>query len=101
MTMKMKYKVYTISYNNEIIYWGRTNNLKRRQYEHNYHLRKGKENLLYSYLRKKKVSKITLKIQFEYKDKVSSKRMEMFQILKYMFIEDKILYQKIPNISDR
>lgn len=98
---KMFY-VYVIKYNDEIIYYGRTNDIKRRQYEHNYQLKRGNGNLLYTYLKENKVSEIVLESIYEYKTKVESKRMEMYLILKYYFSENEFgLKQKIPNISDR
>lgn len=96
------YHVYIIEHNGDIIYYGRTNDLKRRQYQHNYNLRKDKENLLYTYLKENKVPEIVLKSIYEYKTKIESKRMEMFLILNHYFNEDEFtLKQKIPNISDR
>ena len=45
-------------------------------------------------------SKIILEIVGVYKTKVESKRMEMLVILKDYFGK-KMLYQSVPNISDR
>lgn len=101
-TKKKTYQVYIIEHNDKIIYYGRTNDLKRRQYQHNYNLRRDKENMLYTYLKEKKVDTIVLKSIYEYKSKVESKRMEMYLILKHYFTEEEFtLKQKIPNISDR
>jgi len=98
--MIKKYKVYSIVHKNKVIYIGRTNNLKRREYEHNYNLRMEKSNLIYDYLREEKVDKIVLKQLYEYNKKIDSKRMEMYLILDDYF-NDKFLKQKVPSISDR
>lgn len=102
MSKKKTYHVYIIEYNDKIIYYGRTNDLKRRQYQHNYQLKKENNNTLYTYLKENKTSTIVLKSIYEYKTKVESKRMEMYLILKHYFTEEEFtLKQKIPNISDR
>jgi len=100
MVKTNKYKVYKILHDDEIIYIGRTNNLKRRTYQHNYNLKKGKENQLYDYCRRCNIDTIELITIDSFKKKVESKRMEMFIILQHHFSSNK-LQQKVPNISDR
>lgn len=96
----MKYIVYGIYHDNKCRYVGLTNNLKRRTYQHNYLLNKGKDKMIYNYLREEGVDMIVLKPLWEYKTKVEAKRKEMFLILADHFV-GKYLKQKIPNISDR
>lgn len=95
-----KYKVYYIKHNDMIVYIGRTDNIKRRTYQHNYHYKKGKENQLYNYLRLNEVEVIELVIIESYKNKADSKRLEMYLILDDYF-NGKELQQKVPSISDR
>jgi len=101
--MPKEYIVYKIEFNNKIIYIGRTNNLKRRTYQHNYNLRKGKGGMLYQFCRDNALEELILTPTHIYKNKVESKRMEMFLILSNYFENNgKLsLYQKVPNISDR
>ncbi len=103
MKKKQTYTVYCIKHDDKIIYCGRTTSIRTRQNTHNRDLMNGKNKILYNYLRNMKVSHIELIPFFIYDDKVKSKRMEMYQILK-SYIEGgmkQTLLQRIPNISDK
>ena len=84
------------------VYIGRTNNLKRRQAEHRRDFRNGKNKLLYNWLRDNNFTEdqIILTPLFFTKNKVDSKRMEMYMILLDYWSERK-LQQRVPSISDR
>lgn len=88
-----------------VIYIGLTGNIKRREYQHNYNLRKGKENKLYDYFSSsvKDLSDnsiIKLNIIKSFKNRVEAKRYECMLIL-IDYFTDRNLKQKVPNISDR
>jgi len=94
--------VYNIKHNNIIIYIGRTNNIKRRQYQHRYNYSKMQSKKLYNYLRDNNCIKEDITLESIYEgSKVECKRMEMYLILDYHFNKDpNQLQQKIPNIKD-
>lgn len=94
------FTVYRINHKKKAIYIGYTNNLTRREKEHNYHLKKGTSKEVYDYLRKKKVSTIKLEPLRKFKSKTEGKRFECLMILMYHFGSYRTL-NKIPNISDR
>lgn len=96
----MKYFIYQIIINNKIRYIGRTNNLKTREYQHNYLLKKGKDKLLYNNIRLENIKTINLQSILEFKNITEAKRYECYLILKDYFT-NKELWQKVPNISDR
>ncbi len=98
----MKYKVYYIKYRDMRIYYGYTNDLKRRTYEHNYNLRKGKNILLYNKLKEFGIDSVELEVVKEFNNKVEAKRYECFLILREYFNEcgDPVkLWQKVPSIG--
>lgn len=96
----MNHWVYEIVINNERRYIGRTNDIRRREYEHNRQFKKGYNKLLY-----KNLSKIYTEHQIELKPiktflrKTDAKRYECFLILQDYF-NNKKLWQSIPRIGD-
>ena len=94
----MIYTVYKIEVDGITRYIGHTNNLKRRQTQHNYLFRKGKSKDLYDNItdRDYKFKLIPLR---EFKSKVEAKRWECLLILTDHF-GDKLLWQKPPQIKD-
>lgn len=92
--------VYQVKYLDVVVYIGRTNNLLRRQKEHNRCLNNGDKKALYLFLQSKGVDEIILEPVAENLKLVDAKRMEMLLILQDYFGE-KNLKQKVPNISDR
>ena len=98
---KKKFYVYTISLNNWVIYIGMTDNIKRRETQHNYLYKKGKEKDLYDYLRLQNFTdRIELKPIKALDTRVEAKRYECFLILTDYF-GNKLLKQKVPAITDR
>ena len=104
------YTVYNIVVNGVVVYIGHTKDLKKREYQHNYSLNKGKKKELYDYCRLIGVTNLTLIPLQKVKTKVEAKRLEIYLILKATFIGEignsiilgeTDLRQKIPNISDR
>jgi len=109
--MKAKvFTVYKIEVNNVIKYIGYTNNLKRREKEHIraiYNIKNIAYNKeFYKYYREVYNDKesgcnvLKLGIIKEFKSKIDAKRYEAFLILNDYF-SNKVLIQKVPNISDR
>lgn len=98
--MKNKYIVYSININGFDIYIGMTNNILRREYEHNYKLKKGINNELYNYLRCLNINDIKLKKIKTFENRLDAKRYECFLILKNYFESEFKLKQKIPIIKD-
>ena len=94
----MTYTVYKIQIDGVARYIGHTNNLKRRQTQHNYLFRKGKSKLLYDNIKDKTTELILIPIK-EFKSKVEAKRWECLLILLDHFGE-KLLWQKPPQIKD-
>lgn len=100
------YIVYKIVINDIVRYIGHTNNIPRREKEHNYSFKKGFKKDLYNFIRAESTITnfdgyiITLIPIKEFKKKVDAKRYEMYLILDDYF-NQKILKQKVPNISDR
>lgn len=94
--------VYTIETDGIVRYIGRTNNPKRREYQHNYNLKKGKSSQFYDFCYENNINEVSLKVIREFSSKTEAKRYEMFLILIHHF-EDNFdeLFQKVPNISDR
>lgn len=98
---KKEYFIYKIQVNDIPIYIGRTNNLKRRTYQHNYYcFTKHINKELYNYIRSLNIAIIELEIIFIYNSLIEAKRMECYLILQDYF-NNKNLKQKVPNISDR
>jgi predicted GIY-YIG superfamily endonuclease len=98
----VEYIVYSINYLDNIIYIGRTNNIKIRKHQHNnLCFKKLMNKEVYNFIREdtniKQIDLVIIKI---FKTKIESKRYEMLLILQSYFNNYK-LYQKIPNISDR
>ncbi len=100
--IKSTYKVYNIIHNGKVVYIGRTTNIRTRQNRHNLDLRKGIKKQLYDFLRLEGVEQIELNELYEYKEKVQSKRMEMYLLLTNYFTNDMklTLYQRIPALKD-
>jgi hypothetical protein len=99
---KSVYLVYNIIHNGKVVYVGRTTDLRVRERRHNLDYRKGLNKELYNYLRDEGVETIKLNLIVEYKEKVQSKRFEMYLMLINYFENDMklTLKQRIPNISD-
>lgn len=88
--------VYSIEVKGVVRYIGITNNLKRRQTQHNYLFNKGEQKELYSNLRiVNPDEKIILTPIYEFSSLVDAERYECFLILKDYF-GDKNLWQSIP-----
>ena len=96
----MPYTVYQIKIQNVVRYVGRTNNLHRRQLEHNRLIKNSKGSSIHQYCRDNGLQAIELIPIKVFKTKIESKRYEMYLILVDYF-NRKDLIQKIPNISDR
>lgn len=92
------YIVYKIIHNKKVIYIGRTNNLIRREKEHNKAIKINKRKL-YQYHRDNGLEEIKLIPIKEFNNKVESKRYEMLLILMDLF-SLKLLQQNIPQIKD-
>lgn len=92
--------LYKIELNGEIIYIGITNDLKRRQQQHNLNIKKNVNRPLYTHLNSLNISNVTLTTLASFKSRVEAKRMECYLILQDYF-NDKQLKQKVPRISDR
>ena len=95
------YFVYQIKADDKVVYIGRTNNIKRRQYEHRYNYSRMQSKALYKYLRtiNYKAEDIVLECIYETNSKTEIKRMELYLILKYHFEHPKQLKNKIPAIK--
>lgn len=91
--------LYQIIINNKTRYIGRTNDLKKREYQHNYLLKKGKDKLLYNNIRLENIKSISLQSISEFKNITEAKRYECYLILKDYFT-DKELWQRVPLIKD-
>ena len=110
----MKHIVYKIEIEGVVRYIGRTNSLKKRQWQHKDGLKKRfdglgtpkkfYDNLILNYRDKGLewiLDQIVLIPIKDFKTKILSKRWEMFIILEYYFSDNWSLWQKVPNISDR
>lgn len=95
----MQYIVYKIVDKGLTVYIGRTNNLKRRQSEHNTRLKSEYKKEIYEYFRQNGVIKIVLEEVATFKSKTDAKRYEMLLILEDYF-SSKTLKQKVPQIKD-
>lgn len=92
----MIYTVYEIKIDNTVRYIGTTNNLKRRQTQHNYLFRKGHTKQLYENIRLYgKDYNIVLNERFSSTNKTEAMRYEALLILKDWF-DDKKLWQTPP-----
>ncbi len=100
---KREFVVYCIrDVSTDIVYFGQTSDLKRREYEHNYLLKKGMKKPLYQYCREYNVTKIKLEPIKTFTSRITAKRYECYLVLDHIFNKPcDALYQKIPNISDR
>ena len=98
----MPYSVYQIEIENEIRYIGHTNNMQRRQKEHNQRCFKGghKKILYHNIKTKSDCKEIVLQLVRNFTTKTEAKRYEALLILKDHF-SNKMLWQKVPSISDR
>ncbi len=95
------YTVYEIRYEGERIYIGYTGRtLDKREYEHNYQLRKGNKRTVYHFLRSKDCDTVKLTKLKTFKKKIEAKRYECYLILRDYFNKCQLL-NKVPNISDR
>lgn len=92
--------VYKIEIEGTIRYWGITNDIKRRQAQHNKGLLSDLKKDLYVKLRELNVHEIHLIEVHSFKTRVEAKRMECMLILIDHFGPME-LFQKVPNISDR
>ena len=87
----MQYIVYKIEVNSVVVYIGYTKDLKRREYQHNYNLKKGYKKELYDFLRGINIDDVKLISLASFKRKTDAKRFEMYLILHYKFIRDSVL----------
>lgn len=94
----MIYTVYKIEVDGITRYIGHTNNLKRRQTQHNYLFRKGKSKELYDNITDSEFRFKLIPIK-EFKSKTEAKRWECLLILQDHF-DEKLLWQKPPQIKD-
>jgi predicted GIY-YIG superfamily endonuclease len=98
---KKMYNVYCIIYEGQIIYVGMTDNIKRRTSQHNRMLRMQPESKeLYKFLHEKGTTEIILIPINTFESRTDAKRLEAYLILDDYF-GDRLLKQKVPNISDR
>jgi len=96
----MTYTVYRIVVSDKTRYVGLTNDIERRQKQHNYLcFRSQKKKILYEEIRKVGMEKIELIKIRTFRTKVEAKRFECFLILQDHFNKAE-LWQKIPRISD-
>lgn len=94
------FAVYKISHKGIRRYVGFTDNLERRKKQHNYLCFKvGKKKLLYDNLRKDNCEIIHLEATHFFKTRIEAKRYEALLILTDYFSE-RLLWQKVPRISD-
>lgn len=101
MKKSKSYYVYSILYRNTVIYIGLTNNIKRREYEHNRSYNLGEEKQLYNFLRDRNYTdKIELVVLNTFDTQVEGKRYECFLILTDYFSK-KQLKQTVPSIRNR
>jgi len=92
--------LYKIEVSGIIRYYGITNDLTRRQSQHNLGLRKEEKKELYDFLREQGIDKIQLVEVEVFKKRIDAKRKEAFMILEDYFSR-KELKQKVPSLSDR
>jgi predicted GIY-YIG superfamily endonuclease len=92
--------LYKVEISGIIRYYGITNDLKRRQSQHNLGLHKREKKELYDFLVEQEIDKITLIEVQIFKKRIDAKRMEAFLILEDYFSK-KELKQKVPSLSDR
>lgn len=99
-TNKPKYSVYFIQVAGVLRYIGYTSNIKRREYTHNYLLKKGTDKKLYNIIREK-YPNMTIELQVidEFDSKTRAKQFEALIILYDSFNEGQ-LWQTIPRLSD-
>ena len=96
------YSVYAIIIDGVQCYIGYSKDLKKREYQHNYHYKKFQQKLIYNVIRQHPYySTVPIKLIAlrSFVLKTEAKRWEMYLILKDHF-EKSLLHQKIPNISD-
>ena len=95
---KNKYYVYILTTeDNNVLYYGRTNNIIRRYNEHIRNINNGKQSLFYNYCRNNNtIPKIKILQSFDIV--TEAKRYEMFLILQRYF-DNQTLYQRIPSIG--
>lgn len=94
----MTYTVYKIEIDGIIRYIGHTNNIKRRQTQHNYLFKKGKKKELYDNITDRSIRLVLTPLR-EFKSKTDAKRYECLLILQDFF-DNKLLWQKPPQIKD-
>lgn len=93
--------VYQIKIKNTIRYIGMTNDINRREKEHNrLCFKNDTEKLLYNNIRKTDIKQIKLEIVQTFKTRTEAKRYECMLILINHFKLNN-LWQKVPSISDR
>jgi predicted GIY-YIG superfamily endonuclease len=92
------YYVYVIKINDKVRYIGITNNVKKREYQHNYEcFNVKKDKILYNNIRKYNLlNKICLEIIEEFKSKSNAELYEAFLILRDYFSSEKTLWQVAP-----
>lgn len=96
------YYVYQIKIKNAVRYIGMTNDLHRRELEHNNHcFKKDVEKVLYNKIRDTtNLTEIKLEVIKTFKTRTEAKRWECLLILIDHF-KSKKLWQKVPSISDK
>jgi predicted GIY-YIG superfamily endonuclease len=96
----MIYWVYEIKIDGVRRYVGITNDLIKREKQHNYLLNKQKSKILYNNIKSiKEHYKITLKKITAFDSKVEARRYECLIILMDHF-KNNLLWQRVPRISD-
>lgn len=93
----MKYFVYSLKINEDRVYIGSTNNIKRRLSEHNRLFKRGDDKYLYNEIRKLYGNDIIFEIDIlkEFESKLDGARYEAFLIL-YKYFNGMKLYQSVP-----
>jgi predicted GIY-YIG superfamily endonuclease len=97
------YSVYKIIVAGKVRYVGYTNNVKRRELEHNnlcFSVKKRKE--FYNKLRQfhPEIKEIKLEVCKRFKSKVKAKRYECLLIL-FDYFKEQELWQRVPRITDK
>ena len=85
----------------EIIYFGRSKDIDKREYQHNQLCKTGFDKELYNYWNEHHPGlDMVLEPIYQCKTEVESKQYEMYCILDWKFRVGKKLYNKIPRIRD-
>lgn len=91
----MNYYVYEIKIGEVRRYIGVTNNIKRRQTEHNRGIKVNHKKMLYQKLRELEIIDIKIEPIANFKNKIDANRFEAMIILEDFFSSN-LLWQKVP-----